>query len=75
MIYRVTWVGSDEGERVEASTPYKAWDMFYKRHPNFRDDEGDYYVNIEDEFGEPLLEAGVDKMTGDTFCLPHPDNV
>lgn len=73
MIYKVTWVGYDEGERIEASNPYEAWEIFYKRHPNFRDAEGDYYVNVVDEFGEPLLEAGINKETGKVFCTPHPD--
>ena len=71
--YLVTWVGMASPVGVHAPDPRTAWEMFRKAHPDFTDSEGDYYVNIEDEFGEPLLEAGYNKTKQHWFCLPHPD--
>lgn len=75
--YKVTWIGTETGEKVQAEDPWKAWEIFHARHPNFRDqdDEGpSYYVTIEDEFGNPLLEAGEDKA-GRPYVHKHPDSV
>ena len=88
MKYHITWIPVPTGEGratkpipsnpsgttvVEASNPREAFRKFVSMYPNYIDAEGSKYVNVEDEFGEPLLEAGVDGETGQTFILKHPD--
>ncbi len=88
MQYHITWIPEPTGEgratkpipsnpsgvmAVEASNPREAFRKFVSMYPNYVDGEGDKYVNVEDEFGEPLLEAGVVTSTGQTFINKHPD--